>query len=719
MMQFEPFVSIDMHGTPSAQLTPASSIHQDMNGLDAKALPLMPAPTPSPPMQPSSDEGAKSLERQLEDLGVKARNTDTDLAETQREVEQQQQPTEPTQTTEHADAVASAMREVEAMVLVDEKKSMDKQPTSETHVPTPPAIVNEEQPAKQNDIQQSFIQDVSPMPEALKESPEPVSSPRPETKEHRDEHEAFSADNVPEMSAATTAAAATAAEPSMESERPASMKSSIKSKDDEKYKPVPNLTFVASVEDTKSPSEKSPQMQVQTTAAAAVQSRAEPKTAPAEETRDTKKDDSDEKQNERQADIKETNQSTGAVGVQLQDNLSVSDDGSVQYTRPPPKDEKWVISSIRRPQQLPVRAQNARMYDGQPASRTNTPRSSMLQSSSPSQQQQQNAMHVDAAAQVFSKHEGNNSAPTKSNRPHPNLKIEIPNKISSAPPPAAAPAQTTQAVAQQVIAAGRAQAHQTSSWQATPSQPNNGRYGSMYEEEYDVPAKDPALMPTLYHGDHSNNDSHNNHQGVELHDRCVSYEDETHLPEPISESVSNNSGTGGKKKFGKLMKGMLKNSNEPAGPTSSFDKNRPSLQPPAKEKDKGNRFSLNIFGGKKDKRHHAADESPEVAAAAVASSTSLNEQLGSASNNNSNSHIIERPRTSFVYEHSMGAGSAPVATAPLGPRGSVAMASPMNAPSGRPSSFAAMSPRPSSAKFQRYLTDGTPVMEYGKDLNLN
>jgi hypothetical protein len=42
-----------------------------------------------------------------------------------------------------------------------------------------------------------------------------------------------------------------------------------------------------------------------------------------------------------------------------------SDDNKepVNVPRPPPKDEKWVISSIRRPQQVPVRVQSARMYD--------------------------------------------------------------------------------------------------------------------------------------------------------------------------------------------------------------------------------------------------------------------------------------------------------------------------------------------------------------------
>jgi hypothetical protein len=52
-------------------------------------------------------------------------------------------------------------------------------------------------------------------------------------------------------------------------------------------------------------------------------------------------------------------------GEDSDDNQPIKD-----APRPPPKDEKWVISSIRRPQQVPVRAQNAKMYEslGSPVS---------------------------------------------------------------------------------------------------------------------------------------------------------------------------------------------------------------------------------------------------------------------------------------------------------------------------------------------------------------
>lgn len=42
-----------------------------------------------------------------------------------------------------------------------------------------------------------------------------------------------------------------------------------------------------------------------------------------------------------------------------------SEDEFPPLVRPKPREEKWMISSIRRPQQLPVRTQNARIYDRQ------------------------------------------------------------------------------------------------------------------------------------------------------------------------------------------------------------------------------------------------------------------------------------------------------------------------------------------------------------------
>ncbi|KAG0169222.1 hypothetical protein DFQ30_003857 [Apophysomyces sp. BC1015] len=109
------------------------------------------------------------------------------------------------------------------------------------------------------------------------------------------------------------------------------------------------------------------------------------------------------------------------------DHKSENGGSELSYTTPslPPKDEKWIISSTRRPQQVPVRAQNATVYDGQnmPNSRNATPRTSVIQDS-------HSATHVDAAAQLLNQtsKELETAYPAgKLQRPKVPLTIEIPN----------------------------------------------------------------------------------------------------------------------------------------------------------------------------------------------------------------------------------------------------------------------------------------------------
>jgi len=52
-----------------------------------------------------------------------------------------------------------------------------------------------------------------------------------------------------------------------------------------------------------------------------------------------------------------------SINTNNEDEDSDDNQEPINVPRPPPKDEKWVISSIRRPQQVPVRVQNARMYE--------------------------------------------------------------------------------------------------------------------------------------------------------------------------------------------------------------------------------------------------------------------------------------------------------------------------------------------------------------------
>ncbi|KAI8362769.1 hypothetical protein BD560DRAFT_448712 [Blakeslea trispora] len=91
---------------------------------------------------------------------------------------------------------------------------------------------------------------------------------------------------------------------------------------------------------------------------------------------------------------------------------SEEDNYQNRIPKPPTKDEKWVISSIRRPQQLPVKTQNATMYDGSVRS------SSILSASaSPIPHKQLDEVEI--------KHQ------PKLHKPTVPLTIEIPNAVKS------------------------------------------------------------------------------------------------------------------------------------------------------------------------------------------------------------------------------------------------------------------------------------------------
>ncbi|KAG2235747.1 hypothetical protein INT48_009162 [Thamnidium elegans] len=112
--------------------------------------------------------------------------------------------------------------------------------------------------------------------------------------------------------------------------------------------------------------------------------------------------------------------------------------------RLPPKDEKWVISSIRRPQQLPVRTLNATMFDGT----TSISRNSVLGVASAVREQQP----APEAPQPSAEEELNNTETPylpKVHRPTVPLTIDIPNSVkpTTVEPP--------RAIAQQVIDEGR------------------------------------------------------------------------------------------------------------------------------------------------------------------------------------------------------------------------------------------------------------------------
>ncbi|KAL7322587.1 hypothetical protein PS15p_211570 [Mucor circinelloides] len=117
--------------------------------------------------------------------------------------------------------------------------------------------------------------------------------------------------------------------------------------------------------------------------------------------------------------------------------------------RPPPKDERWVISSIRRPQQLPVRTMNAKMFDG-----TTSSRNSMASPTPPPMVSASSVEHSPAAdLNTFPAAETDNVEDDIHRHPKPHrpaipLTIDIPNSVKPA-------SDVAQNAAQQVIAEGK------------------------------------------------------------------------------------------------------------------------------------------------------------------------------------------------------------------------------------------------------------------------
>lgn len=114
-------------------------------------------------------------------------------------------------------------------------------------------------------------------------------------------------------------------------------------------------------------------------------------------------------------------------GEDSDDNQPVKD-----APRPPPKDEKWVISSIRRPQQVPIRAQNAKMYEsiGSPVSeQTSFDQAFSTSGYSEQPEQRQNSISHMREVSEADEPEYNDQPDAFSHRhskQQPNLKIAIP-----------------------------------------------------------------------------------------------------------------------------------------------------------------------------------------------------------------------------------------------------------------------------------------------------
>ncbi|ORZ25051.1 hypothetical protein BCR42DRAFT_399279 [Absidia repens] len=324
------------------------------------------------------------------------------------------------------------------------------------------------------------------------------------------------------------------------------------------------------------------------------------------------------------------------------DAIHLSDDESEDSynipVRPPPKNEKWVISSIRRPQMVPVRSTNAHLFDGTPSTRASMIRSSIAiadvnveQQQWQQQQQQHNQSTVpndqhSSPLQQEESHEVGTSA--KMNRPHPALKIDIPNKNE------------TKAAAQEAIAAGRAHTqnipHPTQQQSYShPQQQQQQQHQQHQQQQQQQQQNDTggirpppwqqegtSSTPQHQHSYNQYETSHHEHRysqqqhmygqpqqqqggGGGLH-RYGSVSGPRVAPEIITTDLDNDNTNGkmGKNgnEFSKFMKGVLKSNDDPnTKPTGSALPQELSASTSANKKDKSGRFSLGIFGNKKDK----------------------------------------------------------------------------------------------------------------------
>lgn len=356
-------------------------------------------------------------------------------------------------------------------------------------------------------------------------------------------------------------------------------------------------------------------------------------------------------------------------------DTNVADDGSdddvsENYVPPPPKPEKWLISSIRRPQQLPVQAQNAKMFDGQPQKRNSA------------SVQQDNKKSVDSTSATTN---------NKLQRSNPPPKIEIPYRTNSNNSNNTGYA-ATQVAAQQVIAAGRAQAQQASAWQRADNTHQQQYGSSVYENEE-------------YHRETRNNNTYgytlNVDNGAWQQPQPQPYDGvDNNVAEANSLHGSNSSGGNKKNHIGSFVKGVLKHDHPTTRPSSDNNKERHSFQPASSHTEKSkehksNRFSLGIFGGGHKKKQHKQEEQPASIAEEAAAEPQFNMGVGGGS-----APVTARPVSSVA---------APVGTRPM----SAAAAG------GRPVSMMPYHhPSPTllgmDQRQRMVLEDGTPVIEYGE-----
>lgn len=104
------------------------------------------------------------------------------------------------------------------------------------------------------------------------------------------------------------------------------------------------------------------------------------------------------------ADAQSTHHQRAVASMPTPGNDEESDDDDTQVVvrRPTrkPREETWMISSVRRPQQIPIKSQNARIFERQGVASNNTPAPLKIDIPSPPQSKQQLMANVRAHLQM-------------------------------------------------------------------------------------------------------------------------------------------------------------------------------------------------------------------------------------------------------------------------------------------------------------------------------
>ncbi|CDH55353.1 cell division control protein [Lichtheimia corymbifera JMRC:FSU:9682] len=679
VMQFEPFSSMDIQSTPS------SSIHHGPV-LETKELPPMPEsvndnndPAPTTEQQHVKDQSH-------DDSQGDAMTTAMAEVEEMLSIPESKPPAEMKSTHEEVAAAPKSTANEQPAPIADEQpntesKSTSDQPAKEATVAmvtNDTAVKQFDSPAKETAvamqpvINEDHAQSTSVSPE---DPPIPATPPSPvnvDSKQREDNEEHVSAVE-PAVAVATAAAAATTTGMELSTNNDAQQHNPALP--DDKYKPMPNPEFQSgsstSEQKRMSRVDSGNDMQASvldpkptdavaaTTLADASHQELKPTTRSLDATVAAAHETQPANDSTQGVHLSDPPSSSAPANDKNDDDASTEND----YSLPPPKAEKWVISSIRRPQQLPVRVQNVRMS---------------MNASSPSLTAPV-VPEPDSRTPTASTSTGN-----KFHRPNAPLKIEIPNKPTSSPTntrnnintnPHQQHQQAPQAAAQQVIAAGRAHAHQTQSWQSpvnpSPSRRFSAMDGTRWQQQ---PPLEPLEQP-LY----------------EIEGEGQQHRSLADAPRP-SESASHHK----KGHLSSFVKGVLKSDQQ--------DKRASALAAPlsstADKKEK--RFSMNIFGGKKDKRQQKQfnDDPPQQQQPVILEDEEvIHNSLGSRS-----TPVLSRPVSAVPVMRSMNNNyqSSP------SPQRMMQQPAPSSSTGKAPAPVAAAAAAPR----QDQLEDGSPIIEY-------